>query len=147
MEARLEMLDVSTIEYDESFNCRGKILPVTCNELANNIKAEGMHEPVVVAPKEEGGYKLIMGHRRFIAVTKCLRLKTIKAIIDESMTDLRKAKLANLSENIQREDLSLIQEITAIRSMIRMHIPKEEIAGRCGKSLGWVGQRLKISEF
>ena len=147
MKKELIILDIGDIIYDDSFNCRGKITPVTCRELSETIKLEGLHQPVVVAPAIEGKYKLVMGHRRFIAISKCLRRSKIEAIIDPSFEDAHTARIANLTENIQRQNLTVLQEIRSINAMLKLGLLLDEIAGRCGRTKGWVKQRIKISEL
>jgi ParB/RepB/Spo0J family partition protein len=74
------------------------------DSLAADIKRNGLLQPVIVRPtKEPGVYDLVSGHRRFAAVKKN-EMKTIPAVV-RSMGD-EEALLINLTENIQREDLS-----------------------------------------
>ena len=101
------------------------------NELASSIKEHGVFQPIIVK-KSIKGYDIIAGERRFRA-SKLAGLEKIPAIIRD-FTDEQMMEIA-LLENLQREDLSAIEEAIAYKSMLEhLNITQEELARRVGKS-------------
>lgn len=82
---------------------RKKFDPNSLSELAENIKATGLLQPVVLRPCGDGSFELVAGERRFRA-HQLIEAESIAAIFVD-LTDEEMASLA-LVENIQREDLT-----------------------------------------
>lgn len=100
-------------------------------ELSESIKEHGVFQPIIVK-KSIKGYEIIAGERRYRA-SKLAGLKTIPAIIRD-FTDSQMMEIA-LLENLQREDLNVIEEAIAYKSMIeKLNLTQEELAKRVGKS-------------
>ena len=100
-------------------------------ELADSIKEHGVFQPIIVK-KSIKGYEIIAGERRFRASKKA-GLITIPAIV-RSFTDEQMMEIA-LLENLQRENLSAIEEAQAYKSMIeKLYLTQEELAKKVGKS-------------
>ena len=111
------------------------------NELAESIKIHGVFIPILIR-KSVGGYELIAGERRLRA-SKLAGLETIPAIevefSDEEMMEV------SLLENIQREDLSPIEEASAYESLIkRLGYTQEQLAMRIGKSREYCANMLRL---
>lgn len=101
------------------------------NELASSIKANGVFQPIIVK-KTIKGYDIVAGERRYRASKKA-GLTTIPAIVKD-FTDEEMMNIA-LLENLQREDLTAIEEANAYKVMIEnSNITQEELANRVGKS-------------
>ena len=101
------------------------------NELADSIKEHGVFQPIIVK-KSIKGYEIIAGERRFRA-SKLAGKKTIPAIIRD-FTDEQMMEIA-LLENLQREDLTVIEEATAYQKMISaLNLTQDELAVKVGKS-------------
>ena len=101
------------------------------NELASSIKEHGVFQPIIVK-KTIKGYDIVAGERRYRA-SKKVGLETIPAIVkdfsDEEMMNIA------LLENLQREDLSAIEEANAYKKMLEAsNITQEELANIVGKS-------------
>lgn len=101
------------------------------NELASSIKEHGVFQPIIVK-KTIKGYDIVAGERRYRASKKA-GLETIPAIVkdfsDEEMMNIA------LLENLQRENLSAIEEANAYKKMLEAsNITQEELANRVGKS-------------
>lgn len=110
-------------------------------ELAESIKEHGLLEPIIVK-KSIKGYELVAGERRTKA-SKLAGLKTIPAII-KYFNDLQMMELA-LIENIQREDLSAIEEANAYKKFIdNMGYTQEELANRFNKSRTYITNLLGL---
>ena len=111
------------------------------NELAESIKIHGVVEPIIVK-KSIKGYELVAGERR----TKASRLagmETIPAVVKD-FTDQEMMDIAIL-ENIQREDLTAIEEAEAYAGIIKaLNITQEELAKKIGKSRTHVTNMLGI---
>jgi len=101
------------------------------NELASSIREHGVFQPIIVK-KSIKGYDIIAGERRFRAC-KMVGLEKIPAIIRD-FTDEQMMEIA-LLENLQREDLSVIEEAIAYKSMIdHLNLTQDELSKRVGKS-------------
>ena len=101
------------------------------NELASSIKEHGVFQPIIVK-KTIKGYDIVAGERRYRASKKA-GLTTIPAIVKD-FTDDEMMNIA-LLENLQREDLSAIEEANAYKAMLdNYQITQEELANRVGKS-------------
>lgn len=100
-------------------------------ELATSIKEHGVFQPIIVK-KSIKGYDIIAGERRYRA-SKMAGLTKIPAII-RSFTDSQMMEIA-LLENLQRENLSPIEEAKAYQSMIdHLHLTQDELSKKVGKS-------------
>lgn len=110
-------------------------------ELANSIKEYGVIEPIIVT-KSIKGYEIVAGERR----TKACELigkETIPAIIKD-FTDGEMMEIA-LLENIQRENLTAIEEAEAYANLIKtLNITQEELANKIGKSRTYVTNMLGL---
>lgn len=100
-------------------------------ELANSIKEYGVFQPIIVK-KSIKGYEIIAGERR-VRASKLAGLEKIPAIIRD-FTDEQMMEIA-LLENLQRENLSAIEEAYAYKAMIEnLHLTQEELSKKVGKS-------------
>ena len=111
------------------------------DELAASIKEHGVFQPIIVK-KSIKGYDIIAGERRVKASIKA-GLETIPAIVkdfsDEDMMQIA------LLENLQREDLTSIEEAKAYRDIINaLNITQDELAKRIGKSRSHVTNMLGL---
>ncbi|WP_379970839.1 nucleoid occlusion protein [Ectobacillus sp. sgz5001026] len=112
------------------------------DELALTIRTHGMIQPIVVRMYEENRYEIIAGERRFRAVSK-LGWETIPAII-RNMNDTETASVA-LIENLQREELSAIEEAMAYQKLLDLHnLTQEALAQRLGKGQSTVANKLRL---
>lgn len=100
-------------------------------ELAASIKEHGVFQPIIVK-KSIKGYEIIAGERR-VRASKLAGLEKVPAII-RSFTDEQMMEIA-LLENLQRENLSAIEEAHAYKLMIeKLGITQEELSSKVGKS-------------
>ncbi|UOQ49579.1 nucleoid occlusion protein [Gracilibacillus caseinilyticus] len=113
-------------------------------ELAQTLHTHGMIQPIVVRPieDEEDRYEIIAGERRWRAANS-LNWEKIPAIIRD-MTDKETASVA-LIENLQREELTVIEEATAYQKLIEMHeLTQEALAQRLGKSQSTIANKMRL---
>ncbi len=104
-------------------------------ELAESIKEYGVIEPIIIK-KSIKGYEIVAGERRAKA-SKIAGLSTIPAIIKD-FSDEEMMQIA-LLENIQREDLSVIEEASAYKKILQSsNITQEELSKKIGKSRSYI---------
>ena len=111
------------------------------NELAQSIQENGLIQPITVR-KDEEGYEIIAGERRYRA---CLiaGFEEIPAYI-MSPTEEQAAQMA-LVENIQRENLSAIEEAKSYVQIMRQGgITQEEVAKKVGKSQSAIANKIRL---
>ncbi|MDV2581602.1 nucleoid occlusion protein [Alkalibacillus haloalkaliphilus] len=113
------------------------------SELAQTIHTHGMIQPIVVRKLEDhDSYELIAGERRWRAVTS-LEWETIPAIV-KNMTDTETASVA-LIENLQREELTVVEEAIAYDQLLHTHgLTQEALAQRLGKSQSTIANKLRL---
>lgn len=111
-------------------------------ELARTIHIHGIIQPIVVREMEDGKYELIAGERRWRAV-QTLNWETVPAIIN-NLSDTETASVA-LIENLQREELSPIEEAVAYGKLLELHdLTQEALAQRLGKGQSTVANKLRL---
>ncbi|EGA91217.1 parB-like partition protein [Planococcus donghaensis MPA1U2] len=112
-------------------------------ELARTIHVHGVIQPIVVRNSErEGEYEIIAGERRFRAM-KSLEWTEVPAII-RNLSDKETASIA-LIENLQREELTSIEEAHAYRNLLDIQeITQEALAQRLGKGQSTVANKLRL---
>lgn len=142
---KVQELNISDIYVDDDWNCRGPMAPYEVADLAKDIDQRGLLQPVIVAPYDQDGfsYKLIAGYCRTFA-HKMLRRTTIEAVVRPELVDEIEARTINLSENIQRKELNIMQEAKALGRFVDLGLTEEEISNRLGKSRGWTQVRLML---
>lgn len=110
-------------------------------ELAESIKEHGVFQPIIVK-KSVKGYNIIAGERRTKA-SELAGLKTVPAIVRD-FSDEEMMQVA-LLENLQREDLSAIEEAKAYKSIIEsLRLTQDELAKRLGKSRSHITNMLGL---
>ncbi|PSL40002.1 Effector of nucleoid occlusion Noc [Planomicrobium soli] len=112
-------------------------------ELARTIHMHGVIQPIVVrSSNKEGSYEIIAGERRFRAM-RSLGWEEVPAIVRE-LSDKETASIA-LIENLQREELTAIEEATAYQNLLVIHeITQEALAQRLGKGQSTVANKLRL---
>lgn len=124
---------------------RSAVLPETLSELADSIREHGVIQPIIVTrtlPAGGGSYQIIAGERRWRAA-RLAGLSTVPVIVKEA-TPEQLLELA-LVENIQREDLSPLEEGEAFRALIDdFGLNQGEVAEKVGKSRVAVANTLRL---
>jgi ParB family chromosome partitioning protein len=146
---RVYHIPISDILIDETKNCRGKIAPHTLTTLARDIETVGLQQPIIVrfANEEDKTDKpliLVAGFRRTFA-HKILDRPTIEGIV-RKITPIE-AMFINLSENLEREDLSLLQEAHAVSRFLRIGLSVQELAKKIHQPQGWIRTRKMLLEL
>jgi ParB family chromosome partitioning protein len=114
--------------------------------LAASIREVGILQPVVVRPTEEGRYELIAGERRWRAA-RIAGLGEIPAMVrseEAAWNNLTEA----LIENIQREDLTPLEEAAAYRQLMEdFGLTHEQVGERVGKSRSTITNALRLLQL
>ncbi|MCG7419255.1 nucleoid occlusion protein [Macrococcus epidermidis] len=111
-------------------------------ELAESIRSYGLLQPIVVRPIEEGMYEIIAGERRFRALKFNGTAET--EVIVKQMNDKETAAIA-LIENIQRENLSAVEEAEAYKKLLDLDgITQQDLATSLGKSQSFIANKLRL---
>jgi ParB family chromosome partitioning protein len=114
------------------------------NELSGSIREHGVLQPILVRPLGENRYQLVAGERRWRA-SRLAGLETIPALVEE-LDDDTALEIA-IIENLQREDLSPLEEATMYDRMIRDHgYSIRKLAEKLGKDKGYLENRLRLAD-
>lgn len=139
----LRQIPVEQIRRGE-FQPRRNIPRQGLEELADSIRAQGVVQPVVLRPVNEG-YELIAGERRWRAA-QIAGLQEIPAVIRQA-EDQAAAAMA-LIENIQREDLNPLEESQALKRLIEeFGLTHQQAAEAVGRSRAAVSNLLRLLDL
>jgi ParB family chromosome partitioning protein len=113
-------------------------------DLAASIQEHGILQPILVRPRPEGRYQLIAGERRWRAA-KIAGLAEVPAIVEE-IDDEAALEIA-IIENLQREDLSPLDEALMFERMTTQHgYSLRKLAQKLGKDKGYIENRLRLAD-
>jgi len=111
-------------------------------ELADSIREHGVLQPILVRPVGSK-YELIAGERRWRASRQAQR-ETIPAIVAEF--DDQTALEVSIIENLQREDVSPLEEAAMFRKMMDLGYSVRQLAQKIGKDKGYVENRMRLAD-
>jgi len=115
------------------------------SELSESIKEHGVAEPVIVRAVDGGKFELIAGERR-VRASRIAGKTEVPAII-KAFTDEQALEIA-IVENIQREDLSALEEADAYRALMKeFGMTQDQVAKKLGKSRSAVANTLRLLEL
>ena len=148
MSETITMLPLARLR-ESPFNPRRRYNEASLLELAETMlpPTGRVHQPIVVRPlvqaDVEHDHEIVFGHRRFRAAG-IAGLEEIPAIV-RAMTD-EEAQLAQVVENLQREDVSPLEEADALHTLRREHGQSiEDLMKHAGKSRSYVFNRLRLA--
>lgn len=111
-------------------------------ELAASIRAKGIIQPIVVRPMPDGTFQIVAGERRWRAAQLAM-LHVVPSVV-KSFTDDEVLEIA-IIENIQRQELSAIEEAAALRQLMdRFGHTQEKLSEALGKSRSHVANTLRL---
>lgn len=140
LDASICVLDVSEIE-PNPLQPRLQFDQAKLRELADSLAENGLLQPIVVR-KTSGGFEIIAGERRWRAA-QLADLKEIPALV-RNVSDQEMLELA-LVENLQRDELSPIEEAHAYRVLMEdFDLTQQEVAQRVGRSRSAVANSLRL---
>lgn len=141
-QSNVTKVPIADIIIDDDWNCRDQIVPSDVADLAKQIKQMGLIQPVTLMRMSDGSLKLVAGYRR-VHAHKMLRLETIDAIIRDDLTEID-ASAINLAENIERKNLTPLEEARTLNRLLSRGYMPEEIGEKLNRSAFWVQSRLSI---
>ncbi len=112
------------------------------SELSESIKVNGIFQNLTVTPRPEGGYTVIIGHRRMEAAKLAGLTELPCAVVD---MDERTQLSTMLLENMQRSDLTTYEQAQGFQLMFDLGMSAEEISDKSGFAVSTVKKRLKIA--
>lgn len=111
-------------------------------DLADSIAMHGLIQPIVVKSLSSGKYKIIAGERRYRA-SKMAGLTEVPVII-KNISDQAVTELA-LVENLQREDLSPLEEAAGYKYLMQTYgLTQEQVSAKVGKSRSYIANSLRL---
>lgn len=136
----------STLPISQVESCAGQprknFDPDKLEELAESIRQHGIIQPLTVRKLSSGYYQIIAGERRWRAA-RLAGLTEVPAVIIEA--DDRKAMELAMIENLQREDLSPMEEAEGYKLLVENYgMTQEQAAQRVGKSRSAVANALRL---
>ena len=136
----VQMMDIYQVEPDRS-QPRQSFNDESLEELTSSIKQYGVLQPLIVQ-KKDGFYHIIAGERRWRAA-KNAGLDQVPVIIKDYNSE--ETLEISLIENIQREDLSPIEEAKAYKRLMEEYrLKQEEVAEKVGKSRSTIANFLRL---
>lgn len=150
-DATLQQIPIDAIEPSPHNPRRFRKDDAELASLAESIRAKGVLQPILVRPLPDPmgagstAFELIAGERRWRA-SKAADRETIPAIVREGLTDQEALELTVL-ENLQREDLSPLEEAAGVASLLAGGKPIAEVADQLGKPLSWVARRARLASL
>jgi ParB family transcriptional regulator, chromosome partitioning protein len=111
-------------------------------ELADSIREHGVLQPILVRPTGSQ-YELIAGERRWRA-SRIAQRQTIPAIVVEF--DEETALEVSIIENLQREDVTPLEEAAMFRKMTALGYSVRQLAQKIGKDKGYVENRMRLAD-
>lgn len=122
---------------------RKRLDPEGVAELARSVAQRGILQPLLVRPNGQG-YEIVAGERRFRAAQQA-GLATVPVVV-KTLSDRETLEIA-LIENVQREDLSAVEEARAFKQLLEFGLSQEEVAEAVGKSRSAVANTLRLLQL
>lgn len=141
MENKIIMISMSKLKHHPD-NPRKNIGDVT--ELSNSIKAKGILQNLTVVPAESDTYYVVIGNRRLEAAMAA-GIEDVPCVISDM--DYKTQIETMMVENMQREDLTVVEQAEGMQMMLDLGSSVEEISEKTGFSESTVRRRLKLNEF
>ncbi len=111
--------------------------------LGRSIRTHGMLQPLLVRRRDEDGYDLIAGYRRWLAAS-LEEIEEVPAVVIEQVDDVQALELA-LIENLHRRDLTVIEEAEAHRTLIeKFERTHQDVADLIGRSRSYVTNGIRL---
>ena len=113
-------------------------------ELAASIEAKGVLQNLTVAPDNDGGYRIVIGHRRY-AAAKLAGFTDLPCVVAD-MTPQEQFETM-MVENVQRSDLTVYEQAEGFQTMLDMGGSVAEVAKKTGFSETTVRRRVQLLEL
>jgi ParB family chromosome partitioning protein len=113
-------------------------------DLTSSIASVGVVEPLLVSPRPDGRYTVVAGHRR-LAASRAAGLTDVPCTVRE-VTDVERIEIM-LAENVIRNNLTPIEEATALHRLVKYGLAENELGRRLGRSSKHIAGRLALLEL
>lgn len=113
-------------------------------EITNSIKTQGIRQNLLLVPNG-GRFTTVIGHRR-CAAAKLAGLTEVPAAVDADLDEAGQLELM-LLENVQRQDLSPVEEADCYQELLDLGVTKAEIARKTGRAGSTIASRLKLAKL
>lgn len=114
--------------------------------LADSIRERGVLQPIIVQPRPDGGYELVVGERRWRA-SKIAGITTIPALVSQPVGGGQSIELA-LIENVAREDLGVMEEARTIAVLLdELGVTATILARRLGRSRSDLAHSVRLLDL
>jgi ParB/RepB/Spo0J family partition protein len=115
-------------------------------DLADSIAAQGLLNPAIVRvhPSQRGKYEILAGERRWRA---CSTIWTHMPVVNKGDISDEHARQITTIENLQREDLTPIEQAEDIHELQALGLDNRAIASKLGKSVTWVAKRARLADL
>lgn len=138
----LKTIKLSAIKVRKNFNARKEFDKAGLEELGQSIIKNGLIQPIVVTQDDKDSYYLVVGERRYRA-SKMAKIKELPCMVEE-LSDEQALKFMNI-ENLQRKDLSPLEEAEGIGKLLSLGLSAEEVADQIGFPLSSIYSRNKLN--
>lgn len=138
---RVQMIPLEDIR-PNPYQPRRQFDPAALEELGASIRQSGVLQPIILRKSSVKGYEIVAGERR-VRASRLIENETIPAIVRELDDD--KMMQAAVLENLQREDLTPLEEAEAYAMLMKkLSLTQEEVANRLGKSRPYIANYLRL---
>lgn len=138
---RVQVVPLTVLQAGK-YQPRNHIDEASLTELSDSIKEQGLMQPILVRPLNGDRYEIIAGERRFRAA-KLAGLSEVPVLVKE--VGDQKAAIMALIENMQREDLTALEEAKGIRRLLdEFNFTHEQAARAVGRSRSFTSNLLRL---
>ena len=116
-------------------------------DLAESIAANGLQQPITVRPVDGGRYEIVMGERRWRAhklLAETGRLPEASVLAHVKRMDETQRDIHAIVENLQRKDISPLEEARAFQRMLDRGMTAQELADRVGRQVWRIEERTRL---
>jgi ParB/RepB/Spo0J family partition protein len=130
--------------HEAPWNPRHERNQAALDALTASVRDVGILQPLVVRQDDDGSYQVVCGHRR-LAAARAAGLEAVP--VNVVQTDVDAAYAMAVAENLQREDLTPIDEAEAYAEMVKAGHTIEGVAAHVGKSKTHVSMRMQLTSL
>lgn len=117
---------------------------VDVSDLLPSVQELGILQPPLVAPTDDGGWKIIAGHRRMAAAVEVGIVSVVCLVRTDLAADVE-AVVGMLVENLDRADLTPMEEARGYQQLLDLGVAKTKIAKRTGRKRTHVNKALSVA--
>lgn len=140
-------IPANQIYVDHAFNCRDEFELTKARTLAASIEEHGLQFPVIVAPREGPiPFRLVAGFRRRAACIDVLKWEAIPASVRTGLSEAQ-LRILNFTENLERHDLTVVEEAKAVAKMLRTGVSIRSLAAQIKREQRWIRVRQRLLQF